>query len=175
MRTKIFPISLIIIVSVIFVIFYKGLQNSNVYEPQIGNQKNIPVFIAKAFETEEIFKSEDIFEGDKFYLMNIWSSWCAPCRDEHKFLLNLSNQKNLKIIGLNYKDKKKNATNFLNELNNPYDFIFSDTDGTIAIEWGAYGVPESFLLYKNKIIKTGLTSPDAISIHKYLQVLKRIK
>ena len=107
MRTKIFPISLIIIVSVIFVIFYKGLQNSNVYEPQIGNQKNIPVFIAKAFETEEIFKSEDIFKGDKFYLMNIWSSWCAPCRDEHKILLNLSNQKNLKIIGLNYKDKKK--------------------------------------------------------------------
>ena len=107
MRTKIFPISLIIIVSVIFVIFYKGLQNSNVYEPQIGNQKNVPVFIAKAFEKEEIFKSEDIFQGDKFYLMNIWSSWCAPCRDEHKFLLNLSTQKNLKIIGLNYKDKKK--------------------------------------------------------------------
>ena len=73
MRTKIFPISLIIIVSVIFVIFYKGLQNSNVYEPQIGNQKNIPVFIAKAFETDVIFKSEDIFKGDKFYLMNIWS------------------------------------------------------------------------------------------------------
>ena len=59
MRIKIFPISLIIIVSVIFIIFYKGLQNSNVYEPQIGNQKNIPVFIAKAFETDEIFKSED--------------------------------------------------------------------------------------------------------------------
>ena len=116
MRTKIFPISLIIIVSVIFVIFYKGLQNSNVYEPQIGNQKNIPVFIAKAFETEEIFKSEDIFEGDKFYLMNIWSSWCAPCRDEHKFLLNLSNQKNLKIIGLNYKDKKKKCNKFFKRI-----------------------------------------------------------
>ena len=55
MRTKIFPILLIIIVSVIFVIFYKGLQNSNVYEPQIGNQKNNPVFVAKAFETDEIF------------------------------------------------------------------------------------------------------------------------
>ena len=153
MKTKIFPILLIIIISVIFVIFYKGLQNSSVYKPQIGNQKNIPVFVAKAFETEEIFKSEDIFEGDKFYLMNIWSSWCVPCRDEHKFLLNLSNQKNLKIVGLNYKDKKKNAINFLDELSNPYNFIFSDTDGTIAIEWGAYGVPESFLVYENKIIK----------------------
>ena len=107
MKTKIFPVLLIITVSVIFVIFYKGLKNSSVYEPQIGNQKNTPVFIAKAFETEEIFKSEDIFKEDKFYLMNIWSSWCVPCRDEHKFLLNLSNQKNLKIVGLNYKDKKK--------------------------------------------------------------------
>ena len=172
MRTKILPISLIIIVSVIFVIFYKGLQNSNVYEPQIGNQKNIPVFVAKAFETEEIFKSEDIFEGDKFYLMNIWSSWCAPCRDEHKFLLNLSNQKNLKIVGLNYKDKKKNAINFLDELSNPYDFIFSDTDGTIAIEWGAYGVPESFLVYENKIIKKIIGPIDQNSLLEIKELIQ---
>ena len=107
-----------------------------------------------------------------FYMMNIWSSWCAPCRDEHKFLLNLSNQKNLKIIGLNYKDKKKNATNFLNELNNPYDFIFSDTDGTIAIEWGAYGVPESFLLYKNKIIKKIIGPIDQNSLLEIKELIQ---
>ena len=172
MKTKIFPILLIIIISVIFVIFYKGLQNSSVYKPQIGNQKNIPVFVAKAFETEEIFKSEDIFEGDKFYLMNIWSSWCVPCRDEHKFLLNLSNQKNLKIVGLNYKDKKKNAINFLDELSNPYNFIFSDTDGTIAIEWGAYGVPESFLVYENKIIKKIIGPIDQNSLLEIKELIQ---
>ena len=61
MKTKIFPVLLIIIISIIFVIFYKGLQNSNVYEHQIGNQKNIPIFIAKVFETKEILKSENIF------------------------------------------------------------------------------------------------------------------
>ena len=97
---------------------------------------------------------------------------CAPFRDEHKFLLNLSNQKNLKIIGLNYKDKKKNATNFLNELKNPYDFIFSDTDGTIAIEWGAYGVPESFLLYKNKIIKKIIGPIDQNSLLEIKELIQ---
>ena len=76
--------------------------------------------------------------------MNIWASWCVPCRDEHPFLMNLSDEKNIKIIGLNYKDNNENAKNFLSILNNPYDTILLDLDGTIAIEWGAYGVPESF-------------------------------
>tara|TARA_Y100001958_G_scaffold62110_1_gene41758 strand:+ start:54 stop:314 length:261 start_codon:yes stop_codon:yes gene_type:complete len=59
----------------------------------------------------------------------------------------------INIIGMNYKDNKQNAKNFLKELGNPYKDIFVDSDGTIAIEWGAYGVPESFLIYNNKIIK----------------------
>ena len=67
--------------------------------------------------------------------------------------MDLSNQKNLQIIGLNYKDNDKNAEKFLIELNSPYKIILSDKDGTIAIEWGAYGVPESFLVYNNEIIK----------------------
>ena len=67
--------------------------------------------------------------------------------------MSLSKEENLKIIGLNYKDKKDNAKNFLNELNNPYDLILIDEDGTIAIEWGAFGVPETFLIYKNRIVK----------------------
>ena len=67
--------------------------------------------------------------------------------------MDLSNQKNLQIIGLNYKDNDKNAEKFLIELNSPYKIILSDKDGTISIEWGAYGVPESFLVYNNEIIK----------------------
>ena len=153
MKIKIFPIILIIFFILTFVIFYKGLQTSNVYKPKIDYKKNIPIFVAKDFNTNELIKSEDIFKGNKFYLVNIWSSWCAPCRDEHKFLLRLNNEENIKIVGLNYKDKKKNAKDFLNELGNPYNFIFTDTNGIIAIEWGAYGVPESFLIHKNKMIK----------------------
>ena len=66
--------------------------------------------------------------------------------------MNLSNQKKIKIIGINYKDKIEKAKNFLNELNNPYHLILSDQNGTIAIELGAYGVPESFLIYNDKIL-----------------------
>ena len=84
--------------------------------------------------------------------MNIWSSWCVPCKDEHLF--NESKKsKNIEIIGLNYKDKIRNAKNFLKELGNPYKHILLDEKGIIAIEWGAYGVPESFLIYDKKIIK----------------------
>ncbi len=67
--------------------------------------------------------------------------------------MDLIKNDNLKIIGINYKDTKKNAKKFLEELGNPYDKIIFDNDGTNAIEWGAYGVPESFLINKNKIIK----------------------
>ena len=97
--------------------------------------------------------SDKIFDEDIYYLMNIWASWCVPCREEHQFLMELKKEKNLKIIGLNYKDDTQNAKKFLNDLKNPYSNIFLDKDGLIAIEWGAYGVPESFLIYNKKIIK----------------------
>ena len=137
----------------IFFIFYKSLQNSNIYTPTIQDEKSIPNFKAKVFETGKIINSTQIFEEEKFYLFNIWASWCVPCRDEHSYLVELSNKKNLKIIGLNYKDDIKKAKNFLKELNNPYNTIITDKNGTIAVEWGAYGVPETFLIYNRKIVK----------------------
>ena len=153
MKIKFFPFFLIIIFLLIFFIFYKGLQNSNIYTPTIQDEKSIPNFKAKVFETGKIINSTQIFEEEKFYLLNIWASWCVPCRDEHSYLVELSNKKNLKIIGLNYKDDIKKAKNFLKELNNPYNIIITDKNGTIAVEWGAYGVPETFLIYNRKIVK----------------------
>tara|TARA_E500000178_G_scaffold277482_1_gene276709 strand:- start:225 stop:485 length:261 start_codon:yes stop_codon:yes gene_type:complete len=67
--------------------------------------------------------------------------------------MELKTQKNLKIVGLNYKDNNNKAKTFLNELGSPYEIILTDKDGTIAIEWGAYGVPETFLVFNKKIIK----------------------
>jgi len=153
MKTKFFPIFLSLIFFVIFVIFYKGLQNSNIYVPKENIKKEIPVFIAEIFETGEKIDSEKIFKKDKYYLVNIWASWCVPCKEEHPFLLDLSYKKNLEMIGLNYKDDNKKAKLFLKEFDNPFKIIFLDTDGTIAINWGAYGVPETFLIYDKKVIK----------------------
>ena len=104
--------------------------------------------------------------------MNIWASWCLPCRDEHVFLMNLSEQKSIEIIGLNYKDNNKNAKNFLKELDSPYKTILSDKNGTIAIEWGAYGVPETFLIYNKKILKKiigPINNESLLEIKKLIQ------
>jgi cytochrome c biogenesis protein CcmG/thiol:disulfide interchange protein DsbE len=104
--------------------------------------------------------------------MNIWASWCAPCREEHQFLMNLKKQKNLNLIGLNYKDNDMNAKNFLNEFKNPFVDIFLDQDGLIAIEWGAYGVPESFLIHNKKIIKKIVGPLDNDSVIEIKKLIK---
>ena len=100
MKIKIFPIFLSIIFLIIFIIFLKGLQNSNIYVPNVNIEKDIPSFKTKIFDSNNEVSSKEIFKRDKFYLMNIWSSWCVPCREEHIFLMDLRNQPNIKIIGL---------------------------------------------------------------------------
>ena len=153
MKNKIILTFLIFIFSTVFFIFYKGLQNSNIYTPNVEYKKNIPIFEAQMFDKEKKINSNQIFNRDKFYLLNIWASWCVPCRDEHSYLIDLNDKSNIEIIGLNYKDDEEKAKLFLKELDNPYKIIISDKDGLIAIEWAAYGVPESFLIYNNEIIK----------------------
>ena len=153
MKTKIFPIFLIFTFSIIFFVFYKGLKNTNIYTPETKSEIKIPNFETKEFFSKDKINSDQIFIGSDYYLLNIWASWCVPCKEEHKYLMDLSEKENIKIIGQNYKDNFDNAKNFLINLDNPYDLIFLDNDGTIAIEWGAYGVPETFLIQNNKIIK----------------------
>ena len=153
MKNKIILTFLIFIFSIVFFIFYKGLQNSNIYTPNVEYKKNIPIFEAQMFDKEKKINSNQIFDRDKFYLLNIWASWCVPCRDEHSYLIDLNDKSNIEIIGLNYKDDEEKEKIFLKELDNPYKIIISDKDGLIAIEWAAYGVPESFLIYNNEIIK----------------------
>ena len=153
MRNKLLPISISSIFIIIFVIFYKGLQDTNIYTPEEKINNEIPSFSAKLFYSNKEVNSSEIFELNSFYLLNIWSSWCVPCRQEHPLLMSLIKNNKIKVIGLNYKDTKKNARNFLNELGNPFEKIIFDKEGVNAIEWGAYGVPESFLIYDGKIIK----------------------
>ena len=172
MKNKIFPIFISIVFILIFVIFYRGLQNSNIYIPKTSIEKDIPNFNAKIFNSNKKINSEEVFKKDKFYLMNIWASWCIPCRDEHLYLMNLSNQKIIEVIGLNYKDNKSNAKKFLEELNNPYKIIISDEDGTIAIEWGAYGVPETFLIHNKRIVKKYVGPLNSNSLFEIKKLIK---
>jgi len=172
MKKKLLPFLVILIFGIIFIIFYKGLEDTNIYTPNLNVKKNIPTFNSKDFYSDISLKSEDFFEPDKIYLLNIWSSWCVPCRQEHSLLMMLAQNDKINIIGLNYKDNKKNAVNFLQELGNPYKKIFIDLDGTKAIEWGAYGVPESFLIYNNKIIKKYIGPLNQNLISEMKQLIK---
>jgi len=153
MKNKILPLSIVSVFIIIFIVFYKGLQNTNIYTPDSKTSFEVPSLSVKLFNSDEIINTLEIFNSDKFYLLNIWSSWCVPCKQEHPILMELSQNDNLEVIGINYKDTKQNANDFLKDLGNPYNNIIFDNKGTNAIEWGAYGVPESFLINNNKIIK----------------------
>ena len=170
MKTKIFFSLIVFFFLVLFLIFFKGLQNPNVYTPNVNIDKDVPYFQTKLLEKDKMISSDEIFKSNKFYLLNIWSSWCLPCRQEHIFLNNLSNQ--IEIIGLNYKDTEKNAMKFLKDFNNPYTLNLLDLDGIIAIEWGAYGVPETFLIHNKKIIKKFI---GPINNNSLLEIKKMIK
>ncbi len=171
MKSKVIPLILISIFFLIFVIFFKGLKNSNIYTPNTNLEKKVPSFELKSFENNNII-SEKIFKNNKYYLMNIWASWCIPCREEHEFLMELNKDQKIELIGFNYKDNFKNASSFLKDLGNPYDIIVLDKNGTSSIDWGAYGVPESFLIYQNNIIKRfigPINNDDLLEIQKIIK------
>ena len=96
-----------------FLIFYKGLNNSNTYAPNITDEKKMPIFKAKDFISNNYLDSEKVFEENSYYIVNIWASWCMPCRKEHPLLMKLSKSKSIKLIGLNYKDNPNNAKKFI--------------------------------------------------------------
>lgn len=99
-------------------------------------------------------------------LVNVWASWCAPCRQEHPLLMALARDSRIVIAGFNYKDKPENARRFLGELGNPYKVIGVDPQGREAIDWGVYGVPETFLVDRQGIVRfkhVGPLTPEAIT------------
>ena len=172
MKNKFLPFSIFIIFIVIFIILYKGLQETNIYIPESKSNYEVPSSMVKLFDTSQTANTIEIFQSDKLYLLNIWSSWCVPCREEHPFLMELKNNDRLKVIGMSYKDTKNNAKNFLKELGNPYDKIIFDSKGTHAIEWGAYGVPESFLIYNNEIITKYIGPLNKVSVEEIKSYIK---
>ncbi|MDW9842088.1 DsbE family thiol:disulfide interchange protein [Sinorhizobium meliloti WSM1022] len=89
---------------------------------------------------------DDAAVKGKLTLVNVWASWCVPCRQEHPIILELSKDPRLNVVGINYKDRNENALRFLGELGNPFSAIGVDPNGKAAIDWGVYGIPESFLV-----------------------------
>ncbi len=152
MQIKLFKTITIVFILFIIGVLFAGLNKDSIYSTQelTGNKlTNIKLahFSENRFVTNKDLKAN-------FTLINFWASWCSPCREEHSYLLKLNEEKNLELLGVNFKDKKNNAIKFLDELGNPYDDLAKDELGKYSINFGIYGVPESILIDKEfRIIK----------------------
>jgi cytochrome c biogenesis protein CcmG, thiol:disulfide interchange protein DsbE len=103
----------------------------------------------------------------KVTVLNVFASWCAPCRDEHPVLMELAKDKRFQLIAINYKDKPENAAAFLGELGNPYAKVGADENGRAGIDWGVYGVPETYVIGPDGAIRYKHVGPlDADSVEK---------
>lgn len=141
-------------VLVVFLGIGLTLNPREVPSPLIG--KPAPAFDLPLLEKDGRFSEQD-FKG-KVTLLNVWASWCFACRQEHEVVKYLGSR-GVRIVGLNYKDDPADAKAWLARLGNPYEVVAVDRDGRIAIDWGVYGAPESFLIDRDGIIRHKVIGP----------------
>jgi|TARA_B110000211_G_scaffold17341_1_gene18090 cytochrome c biogenesis protein CcmG/thiol:disulfide interchange protein DsbE len=164
-----------IVISIIFLfvigVFFIGLNKDTNYNTNSLIGKKIPNINLEYFDENKFYKGDDL-KKNNYTLINFWASWCAPCRDEHPLLIQLSEEKNLKLLGVNFKDKKKQADKFLNDLGNPYDFLTKDDQGRNSVNFGIYGIPESILVNKDLIILKKFVGP--LSVEDFNSIIEII-
>jgi len=136
---------------------------------------------APAFELPVLHQPDKRFvPGDmrgKVWLLNVWASWCVSCREEHPVLMELSKRSVMPILGLNYKDKGEDAQRWLKQFGDPYQLSVVDADGRIGIDYGVYGVPETYLIDAEGVIRYKQIGPltQAILDDKVLPLAKALK
>lgn len=134
------------------ILFFFGLGNDPRYLPSPLIDKPAPAFSLPTLHAPDIKIGVEDLTG-RVSLINVWASWCAACRIEHPVLVKASATMQLNLYGLNYKDKRNEALAWLKQFHNPYIESAFDETGTVGIDYGVYGVPETFVLDKNAIIR----------------------
>lgn len=129
----------------IAVFLWRGLQLDPSRLPSPLVDKQAPATsVATLSEPGEIFTNDKM--AGEVWVLNVWASWCASCIQEHPLLVSLSSSFDIPIVGLNYKDTPPEASRWLERYGDPYEFVLDDRDGTVGIDWGVYGVPETFVI-----------------------------
>jgi cytochrome c biogenesis protein CcmG/thiol:disulfide interchange protein DsbE len=149
------PLFLFVILAVFLAIGLK-LNPKDIPSPLIG--RPVPDFSLPLLHLPEKKLGSSNLKG-RVWLLNVWASWCVSCRAEHPLLNQLAKKETVTIIGLNYKDDPENAKRWLKMLGNPYNASVMDQDGRIGIDFGVYGVPETFVIDKKGIIRHKHTGP----------------
>ena len=176
MKKQILVLPLIIFILLLSAFFYLLVIDRNPSEiPSNLLNKNVP-----AFETNTLFKNKKFISTNEFRkeitLVNFFATWCKPCLDEHKYIKLFSDEKKLRVIGVNYKDKPNNTKKWLEKLGNPYSEVLLDKNGNIGIDWGVYGIPETFVINSEGVIKYrhvgAITKKDFNKINILISKLK---
>ena len=171
MRKQLLIISSILFVLILSTFFYLLIIERNPLElPSNLLDKNVPNFEAESLLKNENFVSSKEF-GNEIILVNFFATWCKPCRDEHIYIKRFSNEKGIRVIGINYKDSSGNAIEWLKNLGNPYSDVPIDKNGRIAIDWGVYGIPETFVVNSKGIIKYRHVGAITKNIYKKINLL----
>jgi cytochrome c biogenesis protein CcmG/thiol:disulfide interchange protein DsbE len=155
MLKYIIPLALFIVLAV-FLALGLNLKPGDIPSPFIN--KPAPAFSALKLNAPDEKLSQTDLTG-KVWLFNVWASWCVSCRSEHPVLNQLAQENVAVIVGLNYKDDPNDAKKWLDTLGNPYTVSIMDQDGRIGIDWGVYGVPETFVIDKKGVIRYKHTGP----------------
>lgn len=141
------------------------LNPREVPSPLIG--KPAPPFqLPQLHDPEKTFSQKDV--AGKVWILNVWASWCAPCREEHPLWVELEKAKVVPIYGLNYKDKREESIAWLKRYGDPYVLSVSDSKGRVGIDYGVYGVPETYVIDQQGVIrykKVGLVTPQVMKEH----------
>ena len=155
----------LVVFGVLVGFFAKGLYLDPREVPSPLIDKPAPEFaLTRLDQPEQTIRRADML--GKVWLLNVWASWCESCRDEHPFLVEFAKLKALPIYGLDYKDQREPAAAWLAERGNPYDASLFDANGRVGIDFGVYGVPETFLIDKQGVIRfkqIGVLTPEVLN------------
>ena len=152
LRLTLVPALVFLLLALLFLIGLKGRDPSLVPSALLG--KSVPEFTLPPLEGLGLpgLDSADLRTG-KVTLVNVWASWCGPCRLEHPMMMEFAKRPDLRLVGINYKDEPQNAVRFLRSLGVPYLAVGMDRNGRTSIDWGVYGVPETFIVDAKGIIR----------------------
>ena len=170
---KINYIIISILFSFIFIILYSSLDNERIYNTKDLIGKKISQVEINLFQSNETINTEEFIDNE-FTILNFWASWCAPCRKEHPNLVRLSKIKNIKLVGVNFKDNVENAKSFLKENGNPFDILAEDKNGKNSVNFGVYGIPETILIDSElKILKKYIGPLNIKEVNEIRKLVKK--